>query len=449
MDVLTNYQSLLFLITIFLLVVILVPFIFREIKKKKEAQKLINRIVPVFNLSDSDLERIETVHPEGKKLHPVINTSICVGCGTCVFSCQENDALYLINGKSTLVNAFACKSHGECERQCPTGALQLVEYGKRMKVSIPEIDEHYQSNIKGIYIVGALSGAGLIKEAINQGRAAVNHIMRDVFPDNLPRVVVVGAGPAGLSAFLSCRKFGLPSICLEKEATANTIRKFPKKKILMAEPVDMPIYGPLWVGDTTREKLLEAWERILDKTGVEIFTGSRLEDIRGSDGNFIVTASEQEFACQKVILALGNRGVPRKLKVPGENGSNVFYQLLDAKEFSGSTVTIAGAGDSAVEAALSLLAQQCRVYIVVRGDGFPRVKSKNRDKIARAIEKNAVTVFFTSRITSVKSNTITIVDSFSEQSRHLPNDYVFIMIGGELPLQLLERIGISVVEKEI
>jgi thioredoxin reductase/NAD-dependent dihydropyrimidine dehydrogenase PreA subunit len=449
MDVLINYESLLFLIAAFLLIVVLLPFIFREIKKKKNAQKLINRIVPVFNLSDSDVERIETLHPDGKKRHPAINTSICVGCGTCVLSCQEKDTLYLINGKSALVNPFACKSHGDCERQCPTGALQLVEYGKRMKVHIPEVDDHFQSSVKGIYIVGVLSGAGLIKEAINQGRAAVNHIMRDVYPDNLPNVVVVGAGPAGLSAFLSCRKFGLPSLCLEKENTANTIRNFPKKKILMAEPVDMPIYGPLWVGDTTREKLLEAWERILEKTGVDITIGSQLEHIRGSDGNFIVTASGQEYSCQKVILALGNRGVPRKLKVSGEDGDNVFYNLLDAKEFSGTSVTISGAGDSAVEAALSLMQQQCRINIVLRGDGFPRVKAKNREKIVQAIENKNITAFYNSRVAAIDSNTISIEDSLSGQSHNLPNDHVFVMIGGELPFQLLEKIGISVIEKEV
>ncbi|MCP5054568.1 MAG: NAD(P)-binding domain-containing protein, partial [bacterium] len=190
----------------------------------------------------------------------------------------------------------------------------------------------------------------------------------------------------------------------------------------------MPIYGPLWVGDTTREKLLEAWERILEKTGVDITIGSQLEHITGSDGDFTVTASGKEYACQKVILALGNRGVPRKLAVPDEDGANVFYNLLDAKEFSGSTVTIIGAGDSAVEAALSLMRQQCRVYMVVRGNGFPRVKAKNRNKIALAIENNDITVFFNSRVTAVESDTISIVGLLPGQSHRLLNDNVFIMI---------------------
>lgn len=447
MDILTGYRFLLFAIALFLVLVVGLPFVFREIKKKKEAKKLINRIIPVSSLSKEEVNKIETLHPGGKKMHPVINTSVCVGCATCVINCKEKDALYIINGKSTLVNPFACKSHGDCERQCPTGAIRVVEYGDRVKVKIPETDDHFQTNIEGIYIVGALSGAGLIKEAINQGRAAVNHIMKDVFPENMPEVVVVGAGPAGLSAKLSCRKFGLHAVCLEKENTANTIRNFPKKKILMAEPVELPIYGPLWVGDTTREELLAAWDRILEKTGVEITTGAQLENIVSKDGRFTVTASGRDFTCDKVILALGSRGIPRKLNVPGEDGPNVFYNLLDAAEFAGSTVTVVGAGDSAVEAALSLRLQECRVSIVVRGDGFPRAKSKNRERIEAAVAGKKITAYFNARVSEINTGSITV--SRGEDTFRFTNHHVFIMAGGELPFQLLEKIGIHIVETEI
>ncbi len=453
MDILSDYSFFLWAIALFLVLLVLIPFIFKEVKKKKAAVKLINRIIPVSSLTEQDLARIETLHPEGKKMHPAINTSTCVGCGTCVLNCPEKGALYLINGKSTLVNPFACKCHMDCERQCPTGSIRLVEYGQRLKIKIPRIDEHYESNIKGIYIIGALSGAGLIKEAINQGRAAVNHIMKDVFPEDMPTVLVVGAGPAGLSARLSCRKFGLPALCLEKDNTANTIRNFPKKKILMAEPVEMPIYGPLWVGDTTREELLEAWDRILKKTGVPIVTGSRLEEIHGTNGQFTVTASGQEYQCHKIILALGSRGVPRKLNVPGEDGANVFYNLLDAEEFAASEVTISGAGDSAVEAALSLLSQGCHVSMVVRGEGFPKVKSKNKVKIDQAIAKKSITPYFNSQITLIEKEAVTIASTLTDltarQTQRIKNNYVFIMVGGELPFQLLEKFGIQIVEKEI
>jgi thioredoxin reductase (NADPH) len=447
MDILSNYQFLLFSIALFLLIVVLMPFIFKEFKKKKEAKKLINRIIPVDSLTDRDLQKIESLHPEGKKMHPAINTSICVGCGSCVLSCKEKGALYLLNGKSTLVNPFACKSRGDCERQCPTGALKLLEYGKRMNVKIPETDDHFESNIRGIYIVGALTGAGLIKEAINQGRAAVNHIMKDVFPPDLPEVVVVGAGPAGLSALLSLRKFGLNAVCLEKEHAANTIRNFPKKKILMAEPVNMPIFGPLWVGDTTREELLDVWGRILDKTGVRITTDARVEMIEKKDNRFIVSVPGKQLACDKVILALGNRGIPRKLGVPGEQLETVFYNLLDAEEFSGSSVTVVGAGDSAIETALSLRRQNCRTRLIVRGEGFPRAKTKNREKILHADRANEITVHYNSSVTGIEPEYVSITGGTGTQ--RFDNDYIFIMVGGELPFQLLERIGIHIVEKEI
>jgi thioredoxin reductase (NADPH) len=263
MEILGDYRFILVVIAIFLVVVIGLPFVFKEIRKKRRAGELADRIIPLSTLTEADIEKIRSLHPGGKKTYPAVNRGACVGCGSCVQGCKEKTVLAIIRGKSTIVNPLACRCCGDCERNCLTGALKIIEHGNKIKVRIPWIDENFQSNIKGIYVVGSLTGAGLIKEAINQGRAAVNHILKGVFPPDLPKVMVVGAGPAGLSAMLSCRKFGLPVICFEKDLTANTIRNFPKKKILMAEPVEMPIAGPLWVGDTSREKLLEAWERML------------------------------------------------------------------------------------------------------------------------------------------------------------------------------------------
>jgi len=207
MDILNNYETLLFLIVGFLLLVVIVPFIIGEIRKIKRSKELKNRIIKIDSLTDEDLKKIKTENPEGKKLYPAINHAICVGCATCIMSCQNKKALYLVGNKSTLVNPFECTGRGDCEKQCPTGALQLVEYGKKLKIRLPEIDENFQSNINGIYIIGSLNGSGLIKEAINQGRAVISDIMKDVFPDNLPKILIAGAGPGGISAFLSARKF--------------------------------------------------------------------------------------------------------------------------------------------------------------------------------------------------------------------------------------------------
>jgi thioredoxin reductase (NADPH) len=447
MEILKSYHFLLWVIAVFLAVVIVIPFIIKEFRKKRKARQLINRIVPVSSLTAADIEGIQSLHPEGKKVYPAINSAACIGCGSCVQSCQEKDVLAVIRGKSTLVNPLACRCRGDCERNCLTGALKLVEYGKKLKVRIPWTDENFQSNIEGIYIVGALTGAGLIKEAINQGRAAVNHIMKGVFPPDLPKVLVIGAGPAGLSAMLSCRKFGLPVLCFEKDLTANTIRNFPKKKILMAEPVEMPIVGPLWVGDSSRETLLEAWEGILDKAGACITTAARLEKIEKQDGHFHVTISGKPYACDKVILALGNRGVPRKLGVPGEDGSNVFYNLLEADEFSGSTVTVIGAGDSSIEAALALQRNGCHVTMLVRGDGFPRAKARNQERIAQARAAGQVRIYFNSQPLRIGADFISFSAAGAEHREK--NEAVFVMVGGELPFELLEKIGIEIVEKEI
>ncbi len=288
MDLLTDHRVLLFLIGAFLFLVVFLPFVRWEIRKLRRARLLVHQIVPLSGLSEADISRIESRHPTGRKMYPSINRGVCVGCGTCVLTCKKNKTLVIISGKSTLLDPRLCDGCGECEKACPTGANQLIEYGQKLKVRAPQIDENFETNVPGIYIIGTLAGAGLIKESINQGRAVLNVIMRGVFPARLPHLVIVGAGPAGLSAFLSSRKFGLPATCLEKDAAANTIKNFPKRKIVMAEPLDMPLVGPIWVGDTTREKLLEVWDRILEKTAVPIITGARLEAVRkkGSVSSF-------------------------------------------------------------------------------------------------------------------------------------------------------------------
>ncbi len=447
MEFLNDPRLLLAGIAILLVAVVGLPFVLKEIRKKRRAGELAKRIIPVSSLSAADIESIRSLHPQGKKMYPAVNRAVCIGCGACAQSCREPGVLAVIDGKSTLVNPLGCRGEGDCERNCVTGGLKLVEHGSKLKIRAPRIDENFESNIKGIYIVGALTGAALIKEAINQGRTAVNHIMKGAFPPDLPQVLVIGAGPAGLSAMLSCRKFGLPVLCFEKDQTANTIRNFPKKKIVMAEPLEMPIVGPLWVGDTTREKLLAAWDGILDKAGACIATGSRLEMIAEKDGRFQVTLSGKTHDCDKVILALGNRGVPRKLGIPGEDGVNVFFNLLEADEFSGSAVTVTGAGDSAIEAALALQKNGCRVTLVVRGDGFPKAKARNVERIGQAIAAGEISAHFNSRLSEIGDDFVAFTSA--KGSVRQANDSVFVLVGGELPFDLLQRIGIEIVETEI
>jgi len=215
----------------------------------------------------------------------------------------------------------------------------------------------------------------------------------------------------------------------------------------MAEPVEMPIVGPLWIGDASREKLLEAWEGILIKAGACITTGSRLEKIEKKDGHFQVTVSGKAFLCDKVILALGSRGVPRKLGIPGEDSSNVFYNLLEADEFSGSTVTVIGAGDSAIEAALALQRNGCRVTMLVRGDGFPRAKARNQERIEQARSGGQIRIYVNSQPQEIGADFISF--AAGGETHRQKNDVVFVMVGGELPFELLESLGIRIVEKEI
>jgi len=447
MDFLIHDRFLFYYVGVVLLLVVVLPFVLREIRKKREAKKLVHRIVPISRLPEERVRAIKSRHPSGKTMFPSIIKSVCVGCGSCVSTCPEKGCLCLIDGKSTLVDPTVCYGCGECERSCPSGANRMVEYGCQRKIRAPEIDEHFESNVKGIYVIGSLAGAGLIKEAINQGRAVLNHIMRDVYPDRVPRILVIGAGPAGLSALLSCQKFGLPAVCLEKEQTANTIRNFPKRKVVMAEPVEMPLFGPLWIGQSSREKLLEVWDKILAATKAPVTTGAKIESLSKRGDEFVVTASGREYVGDIVILALGTRGVPRKLNVPGECLGKVFYGLSDAKEFTGKRVAVVGAGDAAIETALALRNQGCEVTLIVRGDGFPKAKAQNLEKIEAAIRGGLMRPYFNSRVLEVKPESLVV--SSDGGTSEIANDDAFVLIGGELPFDLLEKIGIRIVEKSL
>ena len=447
MEFLSGYRFILAAITIVLVVAVGVPFIFKEIRKKRRAGELAKRIIPVSSLTAADIESIRSLHPEGKKMFPAVNRAVCVGCGACAQSCREKDVLAVINGKSTLINPLACRGEGDCERNCVTGGLKMVEYGSKLKIRVPWTDENFESNIKGIYVVGSLTGAGLIKEAINQGRIAVNHIMKGAFPPDLPTVLVIGAGPAGLSAMLSCRKFGLPVICFEKDRTANTIRNFPKKKFVMGEPVEMPIVGPLWVGDASRERLLAAWEGILDKAGACIATGSRLEMIEQQGRALPGDRLREDPRLRQGHPRPGQPGRPQEARSPGRGRGERILQPAGSGRILQSTVTVVGAGDSAIEAALALQRNGCRVTLLVRGDGFPKAKARNQERIGQAIAAGQVRVFYNIQPLEIGADAIAFTSG--GETRREKTDSVFVMAGGELPFALLEKIGIEIVEVEI
>ena len=389
-------------------------------------------------------------------MKPLINASLCVGCGTCIDACPEKGTLVLDGGKAILANAQSCVGHAKCAEVCPTQAISLSAGGLLRTVKVPLVKENFETNVPGIYIVGELGGMGLIKTAINEGKLVMDYIGRA--PQSAGSasgnaaeyfdVAIVGSGPAGLSASLSAHQLGMKYLTLEQGDVAATIRNYPRHKFLMAEPVQIPLYGSLYVADTTKESLLSVWETIISNTGVKIQTQERVEQVQRNGHGFYVTTLKGKYLARHVVLAMGRRGSPRKLDVPGEDLAKVSYRLIEAESYKEKNLLVVGGGDSAVEAALALSRSgNNRVALSYRGAEFNRLRERNRQSLAEAETSGQLRVIRGSVVTDITETAVTLKTCAGPQQ--LSNDFVFVLIGGESPEDFLRRTGISIVEKSL
>jgi len=383
---------------------------------------------------------------EPPSLHPRIDPAICVGSGACTRACPEH-TLGIIDGKAHLVNPTVCIGHGACAASCPLGAITLVFGTARRGVDIPYITPNFETNVPGIYIAGELGGMGLIRKAAEQGRQAMESIARNRARGDELDVVIVGAGPAGLSATLSAMEKKLRFVTLEQEdSLGGTVYHYPRNKIVMTQPVTLPLAGKVKVGEITKESLLDLWQGIVDRFSIPIHFGERMEKIEATRDGFIVRTQRSEFHTRSLLLSIGRRGTPRKLGVPGEEHPKVIYRLIDPEQYRGCKVLVVGGGDSAIEAAVAVAGQSdTRVTLSYRREAFSRVKVKNRERLAEAEQSGILSVMFSSRVTRIDEKSAILEQDGEEIS--LDNDFVIVCAGGVLPTPMLKDMGIQVETK--
>lgn len=381
-------------------------------------------------------------------LHPVIDANRCICTGACVTACPEGEILGMLEGQALLVSPTKCIGHGACEAACPVEGIALVFGTERRGVELPYVKENFETNVPGVYIAGELGGMGLIRNAVTQGREAVQYIResittreRDVYD-----IAIVGAGPAGLAASLQAQKEKLSFITLDQEDVGGTILTYPRQKLVMTQPMEIPLYGKVKFREIIKEELLGLWDDIIERTGLEVRTKEKVDVIEKQNGYYRIVSQKDEYLAQRVLLAIGRRGTPRKLGVPGEMSSKVAYRMLEPEQYRKKRVLVVGGGDSAVEAALALSEQKgTQVTLSYRKNVFSRIKEKNEARIERAIRDGIVKVLWESTVKEIRREEVIL--KMKDKVGKLPNDYVFIFVGGVLPTQFLQKIGISIQKK--
>ncbi|MCR9246725.1 MAG: NAD(P)-binding domain-containing protein [bacterium] len=389
---------------------------------------------------------------------PLVDLQKCLGCGTCIRACPEEGVLDLVHGQAAVVNPALCVGHARCVAECPVGAVTLGHGDLSERDDVPVLDDELAvPGTDGVYLVGEITAKALIRPATEQGArvaATIGGRPRGHSPDILD-LVIVGAGPAGLACALGAIEQGLEFLLIDQEAViGGTVAKYPRRKLVLTEPITLPLRGRLPAREYAKEDLVSLWQELADRHGVPFRGGITFDRCEPHpDGGFTVHTDGDALRTDNVVLALGRRGQPRRLGVPGEDLPHVAYALLDAHNFQGLDIVVVGGGDSAVEAAMALAEQAGnRVTIVHRQDEFFRIRRRNRDRLQACFADGRISPVYEHEVASIGPGTVAIRpagDTSGSRTRELAADQVFVMIGGVPPFQNLRQSGVSFDHREV
>ena len=407
-----------------------------------------NKRTTILTLSKTNKAKEYGLH-EPVSLHPVVDLDICIGSGACITACPEHDILGINNGQAQTINASRCVGHGACFHACPVQAISLCIGTEKRGVELPHVSQEFETNIPGIFVAGELGGMGLIKNAVEQGKQAVEYYLKKSYPKSKAKydLIIVGAGPAGISASLAAAKNNLKFLTLEQDSLGGTVFSFPRAKIVMTSPMDLPLWGKVKLVETSKSELLDLWNNVLTKNKISINEQEKVVEVIKQDNMFIVKTGQDHYTSNGIILAIGRRGSPRKLGVPGEDRENVFYRLLEPELIHNTDVLVVGGGDSAVESAMLLADEKNRVTLSYRGETFSRLKPKNLERVNDYIKKKKIKPLFNSTVKEIFKNEVCFTFSDKPDELKLKIDLTYVFAGGILPSSFLEGIGIKITKK--
>ncbi len=388
---------------------------------------------------------------EPVSLHPEIDSQRCICAGACLDACPEGDIIGIVDGKAELVSPTKCIGHGACLDACPVGAIGLVFGTSRRGVDIPMVKETFETNVPGIYIAGELGGMGLIRNAVTQGCQAMEYIVKAErrSENGIHDVLIVGAGPAGIAATLQAKKLGLNYITIEQEGVGGAALSYPRQKLVMTQPMEIPLYGKVKFKEIIKEDLLELWEKVITEAEIKVHIDEKVEDIKRSNGHFEIITSKSTHQAKNVLLAIGRRGTPRKLGVSGERSSKVAYKLIEPEQYKGMKLLVVGGGNSAAEGALALGEQEgTEVTLACRGKALEAANAENREKVQRAIDAGWLRFIPECGGKEIQEE-IVILEKLDDSKEiiAIENQFIFAFIGGILPTGFLNQIGVEVATK--